>query len=246
MARDITKLHPDLQKTLQQVKDKCAANGLQISIGECVRTVAEQDALYAIGRTVDVGKSTVTNAKGSTYSSMHQWGIAFDFYRADGKADAGGSKGYYDGDGFFGKVGAIGKSLGLDWGGDWTSPVDKPHLQMREYTITTLKTQYGTPEKFFAIWKIAPPAQEGWIQQNNKWYWYQNGKPITGWRMLDWEGVVNWYYFDEAGAMLTGQYILQWSRGISLFLFRPDGSLVMNASVKGVADADGAIKLTPA
>ena len=76
--RDITKLHPLLQEKINQLKIECAKQGLVIAIGECLRTVAEQDALYAQGRTKPGTK--VTNAKGSTYSSMHQWGVAFDFY----------------------------------------------------------------------------------------------------------------------------------------------------------------------
>ena len=60
--------------------------------------------------------------KGSSYASQHQWGIAFDFYRNDGKGA------YNESDRFFERVGAAGKSLGLGWGGDWNSLVDKPHL----------------------------------------------------------------------------------------------------------------------
>ena len=99
--RDISQLHPDLQVKVAQLQRLCEAKGLKIGIGECVRTVAEQDALYAQGRTKP-GK-VVTNAKGSTYSSMHQWGVAFDFYRNDGKGA------YEDSDGFFSKVGQIGQ-----------------------------------------------------------------------------------------------------------------------------------------
>ncbi len=56
----------------------CATEGISVAIGETLRTVAEQDALYAQGRTKPGNK--VTNARGSSYSSQHQWGIAFDFY----------------------------------------------------------------------------------------------------------------------------------------------------------------------
>lgn len=140
--RDIKALHPRLQQKVMQLQDACASQGLKIGIGECLRTVEEQDALYAKGRTVKGNK--VTNAKGSTYSSQHQWGIAFDFYRNDGKGA------YYDSDGFFTKVGKIGKALGLGWGGDWKSPVDKPHFYLPDWgsTTTKLKSQYKTPEKF--------------------------------------------------------------------------------------------------
>lgn len=83
MGRDITKCHPRLQEAFQQLLAKCSAQGLAVGLGECFRTVAEQDALYAQGRTKP--GSIVTNAKGSSYASQHQWGIAFDFYRNDGK-----------------------------------------------------------------------------------------------------------------------------------------------------------------
>jgi len=148
MARDITKLHPDLQIKLNQLIAECKKQGLIIGISECVRTVAEQDALYAKGRTKP-GK-IVTNARGSSYSSMHQWGVAFDFYRNDGKGA------YIDYDGFFSKVGKIGKKLGLEWGGSWKSIIDKPHFQLPNWGSTTskLKNTYKTPENFMRTWRI--------------------------------------------------------------------------------------------
>lgn len=152
MGRLISELHPELQEKVKEFQKKCTKAGLKVGISECYRTVKEQDELYAQGRTKP-GK-IVTNAKGSTYSSMHQWGVAFDFYRNDGK-------GAYNTSGrFFDKVGLIGKSLGLEWGGDWKSPVDKPHFQLPYWGSTTarLKSTYGTPEKFKAVWdKKATP-----------------------------------------------------------------------------------------
>ena len=81
--RDITLCHPRLQSLALQLVESCAAQGLQIKIGETLRTKAEQDALYAQGRTKP--GSIVTNAPGASYSSYHQWGTAFDIFRADGK-----------------------------------------------------------------------------------------------------------------------------------------------------------------
>lgn len=152
--RDINGLHPALIKKLYELKDSCGAKGLKIGIGECVRTRKEQDALYAKGRTLP--GSIVTNAKGCTYSSMHQWGVAFDFYRNDGKMA------YDNGDGFFDKVGSLGKSLGLMWGGDWKKMVDKPHFQLPDWgsTAAELKKQYNTPEKFMKSWEEEMTQQE--------------------------------------------------------------------------------------
>lgn len=145
--RDITKLHPKLQDKIAELKALCKKNGLKIEISECVRTVAEQNELYAQGRTKP-GK-IVTNAKGDTYSSMYMYGVAFDFFRNDGKGA------YYDNDGFFTKVGKLGQSIGLEWGGAWKSIVDKPHFQLPDWGSTTskLKSLYGTPENFFKSWQ---------------------------------------------------------------------------------------------
>lgn len=146
MGRDRSKLHPEAQKKVEELIKACEREGLKIGISECFRTVAEQDALYAKGRTAKGG--IVTNAKGSSYQSMHQWGVAFDFYRNDGKGA------YENKDKFFQKVGKIGQSIGLEWGGAWTSIVDMPHFQLPNWgsTPTKLKKEYGTPDKFIATW----------------------------------------------------------------------------------------------
>ena len=146
IGRDITLCHPELQQKAKKLVSACRGQGLLIGIGECFRTVSEQDALYAKGRTAP--GSIVTNAKGTSYSSHHQWGTAFDIYRNDGTGA------YNDSDVFFSKVGAIGVKIGLEWGGNWTSPVDKPHFQLPYWgsTTTMLKNLYGTPEEFKKTW----------------------------------------------------------------------------------------------
>lgn len=145
--REISKLHPRLQAIIVSLKSECDEKGIKIGISECLRTVEEQNALYAKGRTT--AGNIVTNAKGTSYSSMHQWGVAFDFYRNDGKGA------YENGDGFFEKVGKIGKAHGLEWGGDWKSIKDTPHFQLPDWgsTAKKLKELYKTPENFFKTWE---------------------------------------------------------------------------------------------
>jgi len=146
MGNDITRCHPRLQSLAAQLKTKCAAKGYQIAIGESFRSAAEQDALYAQGRTKP--GAIITNVSGSSYGSMHQWGIAFDFYRNDGR-------GAYNTSGnFFEAVGAIGKGLGLEWGGDWKSIVDRPHFQLPDWGSTPglLKQKYGNFAGFKKTW----------------------------------------------------------------------------------------------
>lgn len=164
--RDFKALHPELQEKATLLRKKCSEQGISILFSECVRTKAEQDALYAQGRTKP--GNIVTNAKGSTYSSQHQWGIAVDFY-IDMDVDGDGVKSddaFNNTTKLFDKVGAIAVSIGLGWGGNWKSLVDKPHIYLPDWgsTATKLKQQYGTPEKFMASWKNGQTA----IQEINK------------------------------------------------------------------------------
>lgn len=152
-------LHPELKKLMQELKSACAALGYNIKITECYRTTEEQDALYAQGRYTS-GK-IVTNARGHDYSSMHQWGVAFDFCRNSAKP-------YDNSDGFFQKVGSIGKNLGLEWGGDWKSIKDLCHFQLPNWgsTPSKLKQMYGVPDNFFRTWDI--PLSDGYSKQKQQ------------------------------------------------------------------------------
>lgn len=147
MGRDKTKLHPELQSVAAEFEEKCKNAGLNVLITETYRSKAEQDALYAQGRTTP--GNIVSNAKYPL--SPHCWGVAFDFCR-----NVRGRE-YDDSDGFFRKCGEIGKSLGLFWGGDFRSFVDKPHLELKKYlpnnSVKTLQSQYGTPENFMESWE---------------------------------------------------------------------------------------------
>ena len=164
MGRDISLCHPELQQKAEKLISACRGQGLLIGIGECFRTVAEQDALYAKGRTAP--GNIVTNAKGSSYSSHHQWGTAFDIYRNDGTGA------YNNNDGFFDLVGTIGVKIGLEWGGNWTSPIDKPHFQLPYWgsTTTMLKNLYGTPEEFKKTWSDEEVEKiYNWTQEVPDW-----------------------------------------------------------------------------
>ena len=164
MGRDISLCHPELQKKAEKIVSACRGQGLLIGIGECYRSIAEQDALYAKGRTAP--GSIVTNAKGSSYSSHHQWGTAFDIYRNDGTGA------YNNNDGVFDLVGTIGVKIGLEWGGNWKSPVDKPHFQLPYWgsTTITLKNLYGTPEEFKKTWSDKPVEKVyNWTVEVPEW-----------------------------------------------------------------------------
>ena len=146
ISQDISLLEPELQNIIKKLIEECKNNGLKIKITDTRRDKKEQDQLYAKGRTQS-GKK-VTNAKYP--KSAHNWGVAFDFCRNDGKGA------YNDNDNFFYKVGQIGKKYKLDWGGDWKSFKDKPHFEMKKYmpnnSTKELIKKYKTPENFFKTW----------------------------------------------------------------------------------------------
>lgn len=151
--KDVTQLHPRLQKKFKLLQKKCVQKGIKIKATECLRTAKEQDALYAKGRTAPGHK--VTNAQGKDAKSMHQWGVAFDV-AIDMDTDNDGDVDIRDlyNVKLMNVVGKIGQSIGLEWGGSWRSIVDKPHFQLPDWGSTPkkLKAMYGTPEKFINTW----------------------------------------------------------------------------------------------
>ena len=116
----IATLQPEVQPMARALVQKAAAAGIRIKILSGLRTYAEQDALYAQGRTAP-GK-VVTNARGG--QSNHNFGIAFDVGVFEGNT-------YLDESPKYKAVGVLGEELGLEWGGNWKTIVDQPHFQLR-------------------------------------------------------------------------------------------------------------------
>jgi peptidoglycan L-alanyl-D-glutamate endopeptidase CwlK len=132
----INLLHPKLKEDALKIYDEIVAalNGLAICrFTHTLRTFAEQDALYAQGRTKAGAK--VTNARGG--QSYHNFGMAIDIVLLVDK-DKNGSfetaswdvKTDFDGDGKadWMEIVAIFKRYGFEWGGDWKFN-DAPHFQ---------------------------------------------------------------------------------------------------------------------
>lgn len=114
-------LHP---KVRQEVIDAISEVEAFWPVGTCVRivqglrTIAEQDALYAQGRTKP--GPIVTKAKGG--SSFHNFGLAIDGVIMVGKDIVWDHP-------LWPEVVAAFKAKGWGWGGDFKSIVDKPHLE---------------------------------------------------------------------------------------------------------------------
>ena len=123
MSRDVNALADAIRPLCLQFLDRCTAQGFPVFVTQTRRTMDEQAALYAQGRTTP-GK-VVTNAKPGT--SAHNFGLAFDI--AWRTAEGGVTWDAPEPDGWE-MVGAIGTDLGLVWGGDFSRFPDRPHFEM--------------------------------------------------------------------------------------------------------------------
>lgn len=123
-------LHPVVQQATVRLIELAYQAGVPIVITQGLRTFAEQDALYAQGRTKP--GQIVTNARGG-YSN-HNFGVAIDFalLMPDGRSVTWDMTRDGDGDkrADWAEVADIAKRLGFSWGGDWTSFKDYPHFDM--------------------------------------------------------------------------------------------------------------------
>lgn len=118
--KDITALLPNAQTACNLFLAKCAEQGLKVRITETYRSQARQNELYAQGRTKP--GNIVTWTKSSRHTSRRAWDICQDIK----------GKEYDTSTGFFDKCGVIAESLGITWGGKWSTP-DKPHFEVSEY-----------------------------------------------------------------------------------------------------------------
>lgn len=130
-------LHPKVRNEVRALIEKAETalpKNMAIRIVQGLRTIDEQNALYAQGRTKP--GSIVTKAKGG--SSYHNYGLAIDFAIL---TDTDGNGTYNDlswdikrdndkdGVADWLEVVKVFEAAGWEWGGKWASLKDYPHLQ---------------------------------------------------------------------------------------------------------------------
>jgi len=136
-----TELHPVVKERSNQLIQQSAAKGIVIVITDDFRSMEDQDALYEKGRSAE--GNIVTHARGG--ESFHNFGLAIDFAIKtpteniiwDMQYD-GNQNGKSD----WNEVVELAKELGFEWGGDWASFKDYPHLQMN-FGLTLADLQNG-------------------------------------------------------------------------------------------------------
>ena len=131
-CRDINELKPTAQKACRLFLKKCKEAGLNIFLTETYRSQARQNQLYAQGRT-EPGK-IVTWTLNSRHTSRRAWDIAVI------------GKDLYD-MAVIRQAGAIGQSLGITWGGEW-SPPDYSHFEITEDWTAPEEVEEMTQDEF--------------------------------------------------------------------------------------------------
>lgn len=116
-------VHPQLKALAIELIKRAYHEGINIRITAGHRTHAEQQRLYNQGRTTP--GNIVTNARPG--QSIHNFGLAIDYVLVN-EDDTTVS---WTVNKQWRRVGAIGKQLGFQWGGDWTSFRDYPHLDLQ-------------------------------------------------------------------------------------------------------------------
>ncbi|MED3785513.1 LysM peptidoglycan-binding domain-containing protein [Geobacillus stearothermophilus] len=144
-------VHPVVADKARQLITKAYNEGIYVVITQGYRSKEEQDALYAQGRSKP-GK-IVTNARGG--DSYHNYGLAIDFalMNPDGSIS-------WNVDAKWKRVAQIGKSLDLEWGGDWKDFKDYPHFQYTfGLSLADLRTGKRPPQQVIKPTSAVSAAQ---------------------------------------------------------------------------------------
>ena len=114
MIADLTALHPYFRDKIIQLIQTCRKKGIELRVVESYRTRAKQAEYYTMGK-------KYTRSQGG--KSKHQYGLAVDLVPiVNGEAQ-------WENKALWKKIGVVGESLGLRWGGRWRSIYDPAHFE---------------------------------------------------------------------------------------------------------------------
>ena len=184
-SRNIDDLRSDVAANCRLWQKLCSQAGLPVLVTGTVRDEEYQLYCYSIG---------TSKAKVPSFHSVKA-GLAFDFCK--------NVKGHeYDDLAFFNKAAAIAKDMGFDWGGDWESFPDRPHIQWSDggrYTSAMVRAGkyppamplYGAAQK-----PEEPAAQKPEEEKEDDMLIYHQIKEMPDWAQASVEkavakGVIN-------------------------------------------------------
>ncbi len=122
---DMSLLNPEAREAFEEVRQRAFNDGISIRYRSGKRTCAEQNQLYAIGRSTSA--PIVTYARGC--SSWHVQGRAVDFAVSRAGDVFVPMKNMAEAEAAYAHVGQIMKDLGGKWGGDFPGFPDIGHIE---------------------------------------------------------------------------------------------------------------------
>lgn len=147
-------VYPELATKIRQIAEQLASEGIYIRVTAGLRTVEEQDSLYAQGRTSP--GQVVTNARGG--QSYHNFGMAVDCIPSVNDVNLPYEPDWNDSHPAWKRMIELAEAAGLNCGADWVHFKDMPHFQL------TGKWPIGAPpdealnlvnQSFQAVWDEA-------------------------------------------------------------------------------------------
>ena len=135
-------VHPSLKEYTIELIKRCYNEGIYMQISSGFRSNEDQAYIYGQGRPNYIWNGKVYGSEGSIVSnappgtSIHNYGLSIDYFLVSDD----GNQSLWTVDDKWKRVAAIAKLMGFEWGGDWKSFKDYPHLQYNKgLTIAQLK-----------------------------------------------------------------------------------------------------------
>lgn len=144
-------VHPILARKVRALVAALVKQGFVVEVTQGLRTIEEQNVLFAQGRTRKGLK--VTNARGG--SSYHNFGLAVDFalMMPDGRL------GWPTPHTVWAAIGREAEKVGLEWGGKWRKP-DLPHVQLKRVpTVQECYALYLKGKQNALVWSAVERMQ---------------------------------------------------------------------------------------
>lgn len=121
----LAEVHPRLAMKVCLIADILEHEGIEIRVVQGLRTVQQQDALYAMGRT-EPGK-IVTNCPGG--KSYHNFGLAVDCVPSSQDPTKPFAPDWNESHPVWKRMIEVAESMDLDCGATWRTFKDFPHFQ---------------------------------------------------------------------------------------------------------------------
>ncbi|WP_260858093.1 M15 family metallopeptidase [Bacillus sp. FJAT-22090] len=149
-------VHPWIKESAVEIITRAYNEGIYVQFSSGYRSNEDQAWIYGQGRPSYIwnGKkygtsgAIVSNAKPG--SSVHNYRLALDYFLVS----EDGKQSLWTVNDKWRRVAAIAKSLGYEWGGDWKSFVDYPHIQFTK-GLTIAQLAAGKLPTFPVINKVS-------------------------------------------------------------------------------------------